>query len=136
MAEAAPIYPVRIAWMVALDVFKQGLGRALGKVPGAECMLAAANGADLLAALQQGMQVDLVMVLVLPQDLGEMQLLRTLRASYPHLILVAVLYEPELDHYDVDFDGGATIAIPAKYLTKDRAHRLVEEVRAELMARA
>ena len=135
MAEAAPIHPVRMAWVMALYVFSRGMGRALRAVPDAECMLAAENGADLLAALQQGMQVDLVFVLVLPKDQGEMQLLRILRTRYPQLRLVALRNEPEFDHFDADFDGGATIVIPAADFTEDHLQRLVEGTRAELIAR-
>ncbi|MBL7981285.1 MAG: hypothetical protein JNL52_05685 [Flavobacteriales bacterium] len=135
MAEEAPIYPVRIASMASIEMYSNGLNVLLMKVPGADFVLATTQGNDLLAALDKGLQVDVVFVLVTPKDQGEMQLLRTLRARYPQLILVAMLYEPELDHFDAEFDGGATKAIPVIDLTAPRLHRLVKEVRAELMAR-
>lgn len=135
MAEAQAPYPVRIGWMVPHELFRIGLRSTLGEVPGAACVLGTAHGPELLAALQQGVQVDVVIVLVLPDDRGEMELLSTLRARYPALRLVAVPHEPEMELCDAAYDHGATLAIPAIDLTKDRLRWLVETTRAELLAR-
>lgn len=135
MVEAASLHPVRIAWMVPLELLRTGLRSLLGSVPGAACVLGATHGSELLTALQQGVQVDVVIVLVLPGDHGEMELLRTLRTRYPELRLVAVPHEPVMELFDAAYDNGATLVIPAIDLTEDRLHRLVEATRAELLAR-
>ncbi|MEO8591219.1 MAG: hypothetical protein ABI432_17705 [Flavobacteriales bacterium] len=121
---------LRVALVDYAPIERDGFQAYIERADSCELVLAVAQGSALLAALQGGLLVDVVLVRFNVLDDGGGVLVEALGQQFPALRTIAMLQEPALA--ERAREAGATWIVPLQGLDRKGFGNLMEQVRSAL----